>query len=148
MSALKLTLSFIMVSSLLVACNPSKETIGQVGGGVLGGVVASQVTGGNTLVTIGGALGGAWLGSYLGKQMDENDRKKTSHALENAKTNQPVSWKNPDNGNQYTVTPTKTYQENNQPCRDFTTNAMIDGKKETITGKACRQANGHWQAQQ
>jgi surface antigen len=147
MSPFKLTLSLVITSSLLMACNPTKENIGQVGGAVVGGVVASQVSGGNTLLTIGGALGGAWLGSYLGKQMDDEDRRKTSNTLETAKTNQPVSWKNPDNGNQYTVMPTKTYQENNQPCRDFTTTAVIDGKKETVKGKACRQANGTWQTQ-
>lgn len=147
MSHLKLSLALTISCSLLIACNPTKENIGQIGGGVLGGVVASHASGGNTLVTIGGALGGAWLGSYLGKQMDEDDRRRTSNTLETAKTNQPVSWKNPDNGNQYTVTPTKTFQENNQPCREFTTTALIDGKKETVKGKACRLANGTWQAQ-
>lgn len=141
---LKTSLTMIVALGLLSACNPTKENIGQIGGAVAGGVVASQVSGGSTLLTIGGALGGAWLGGYLGKQMDEDDRKKVSNTLETAKTNQSVAWRNPDNGNQYTVTPTKTYTENNQPCRDFTTHAVIDGKKEQVKGKACRQSDGSW----
>lgn len=141
------TLPLLLIStSLLVACNPTKENIGQVGGAVVGGVIGSKVGDGGTLMTIGGALAGAWLGGYLGKQMDDNDRRQTNNALEKAKTNQPVAWTNPDNGNQYTVTPTRTYQEQSQPCRDFVTEAVINGKKETIKGKACRQSDGTWVA--
>lgn len=137
---------FLFAVVNLTACNPTKEEFGQVGGAVLGGVVASNVSGGSTLVTIGGTLAGAWLGGQLGKQMEESDRTKTTHTLETAKTNQTVSWKNPDTGAQYAVTPTKTYQESNQPCRDFTTTAIIDGKKQTVKGKACRQSDGSWVA--
>ena len=138
--------NIIAISLITTACNPTKENIGQMGGAVLGGVVASNVTGGSTLGTIGGTLAGAWLGGYLGKEMDNEDKAKTSRALETAKTNQTVNWKNPDNGNEYAVTPTNTYQENNLPCRDFTTQAVIDGKKQTVKGKACRQKDGTWLA--
>lgn len=134
----------IAACGLLAACNPTKENIGQAGGAIAGGVLASTVSGGNTLMTIGGTIGGAFLGGYLGKQMDNNDHKKTSSVLETAKTNETVGWTNPDNGHQYMVTPTNTYTENNQPCRDFTTEAIIDGKKEIVKGKACRQSDGTW----
>jgi surface antigen len=139
------TITFTL--GFLSGCNPTKQEIGQVGGAVLGGVVASNVAGGSTLGTIAGTLGGAWLGGYLGKQMDDSDKAQTSQTLETAKTNQTVAWKNPDTGKSYEVTPTRTYQENNQPCRDFTTTAMIDGKKQTVKGKACRQKDGMWIAQ-
>lgn len=149
MKKLLLLSSLIALIAGLSACdlpNPTKENIGQVGGAVLGGVVASNVTGGSTLGTIGGTLAGAWLGGYVGKQMDNSDKANAETALEKAKTNQTVKWKNPDTGNEYAVTPTKTTEENNQVCRDYTTQAIIDGKKETIKGKACRQPNGTWAA--
>jgi surface antigen len=65
-------------------------------------------------------------------------------ALETAPTGKSVSWKNPDNGNKYTVKPTRTYYSKDQPCREYVTHALIGGKKEQIYGKACRQADGSW----
>lgn len=67
------------------------------------------------------------------------------HALETAPTGRAVGWKNPDNGNQYRVTPTRTYYDSEQPCREYTTLATIGGKQQQIYGKACRKADGSWQ---
>jgi surface antigen len=76
--------------------------------------------------------------------MDEKDRIKAAQALETAPTGAPTSWRNPDTGAAYTVTPTRTYQEAGAPCRDFTTKAVIEGKEETVKGTACRQPDGSW----
>ena len=95
-----------------------------------------------------GALVGAYVGRNIGESMDELDRMKASQALENGPTGSPVAWTNPDSGTRYQVTPTRTYYESaERPCREFTTDAWIDGKRETVKGTACRQADGRWQTQ-
>ena len=75
-------------------------------GGVLGGVLGSQVGRGHgrTLATIVGTLAGG----AVGRSMDETDCLKTAHSLESVRTGVPSAWRNPDTGNQYTVTPTRT----------------------------------------
>lgn len=125
---------------------PSSEGTGTVVGGVLGGVLGSQIGKGDgkTAATIAGVLVGAYLGGKIGKTMDEVDRQKAYNALENNPTNQASSWRNPDSGNAYTVTPTKTYNSaSGSACREYTTDVVIDGRRETATGTACRE-NGTW----
>lgn len=61
-------------------------------------------------------------------------------------THQSSSWQNPDTGYRYAVTPTRTYAEDARPCREYTTEAWINGRRETVYGTACRQADGTWQA--
>lgn len=137
----------ILVASLASCSNqPSKQDVGTITGGVLGGVLGAQVgkgTGRNVAI-IAGTLAGAYLGSAIGKSMDETDRLKTAQAMESNPIGRATSWRNPDTGNTYTVTPTKTYETEAGPCRDFTTKAIIGGKQETVYGKACRQADGSW----
>jgi len=132
--------------SLISCASVSNEDVGTVTGGVLGGLIGSQFGGGSGKVAAaaGGALLGAYLGGNIGRTMDKVDRMKMQNALESAPTGKPVSWKNPDNGNRYTVTPTKTYYHSSQPCREYHTTAVIGGKREQIYGKACRQADGSW----
>jgi surface antigen len=143
-----LTTLFVALFSLsLLGCqsSPSKEDTGTVVGGVLGGVLGSQVGkgSGRTAATIAGVLIGGYLGGSIGKTMDETDRQNAYNSLENNQTNQASSWRNPDSGNTYTVTPTKTYNSASGPCRDYTTEVVIDGRRETATGTACRE-NGTW----
>jgi surface antigen len=137
--------SIICLSLFGCQSSPSKETTGQVVGGVLGGVLGSQVGSGRgkTAATIAGVLIGGYLGGNIGKSMDETDRQNAYNALENNQTNHASSWRNPDSGNAYTVTPTKTYDSASGPCRDYTTEVVIDGRRETATGTACRE-NGSW----
>lgn len=132
------------------ATNPGNEQGGQVIGGVLGGVLGSQVGkgSGRTAAIIAGTVAGALIGGSIGRTMDDNDRMKAQNTFENNRTNEPASWRNPDTGNDYTVTPTRTYtaQESGQSCRDYTTDAVIDGRHETVHGTACRQADGSWKS--
>ena len=132
----------------LSACSeqPTKQDIGTITGGVLGGVLGAQVGkgSGRDVAIIAGTLAGAYLGSAIGKSMDETDRMKTAHAMETNQTGRSSTWRNPDTGNTYTVTPTRTYETASGPCRDFTTKAIIGGKEESIYGKACRQSDGTW----
>ena len=54
-------------------------------------------------------------------------------------------WRNPDNGGDYRVTPTQTYQSaGGQYCREYTTTVVIGGRTERAQGRACRQPDGSW----
>jgi len=144
------SIAFSTLFVTLAACttSPSKQDIGTVTGGVIGGVLGSQVGQGHgrDAAIIAGAIAGAFVGGAIGKSMDETDKLKTTQALENSPTGDSSTWRNPDTGNRYTVTPTHTYETASGPCRDFTTEAVIDGRKETVYGKACRQPDGTWKA--
>lgn len=144
------TVAVIAVSVLVTGCQEVKnEQVGAVVGGGLGGLLGAQVGGGSGKIAaaVAGALVGAYLGGQVGKSMDELDRLKANRALESNPTGQTSTWNNPDTGNKYTVTPTRTYQDDaGAPCRDYTTEAIIDGKREFVKGTACRQPDGTWRA--
>lgn len=142
-----LTIASLSFSLFLVACAPmNNEGVGTISGGVIGGLLGSQFGGGSgkVMAAAGGALLGAYLGGQIGKTMDRQDRLEMQRALETAPTGRAVVWSNPDNGNRYTVQPTRTYYHAQQPCREYITKAIIGGKTEQIYGKACRQADGSW----
>lgn len=146
---MKSKLSVALVAALaLAACEnpPTKQQVGAVSGAVIGGVVGSTIGGGTgrTVAIVAGTVAGGLLGSHIGKKMDEADRIKAAQALEAGRTGQATTWRNPDTGAEYTLTPTKTYETMNGPCRDFTVDAKIDGKPEQVDGSACRQQDGSW----
>lgn len=140
----------ILISSLLIlaGCNPTKQDIGGLIGAGTGAYVGSQIgngTGQLAAVAIGALLGG-YLGGNIGQNMDELDRRRANDTLETTPTGNTVAWNNPDSGIDYKVTPTNTYEEASGPCRDYTTEAVIDGRAEVVHGTACRQADGSWHA--
>jgi surface antigen len=121
--------------------------LGSAAGGALGGLLGSQFGkgSGSTLMTIVGVVGGALAGGYVGRSMEPADQACVGQTLEHTPTNETVAWQNPNNGSSYWVTPTSTYQGNGgQPCRNFVTNAVVDGQQQQIDGTACRQPDGHW----
>jgi surface antigen len=142
----------IVVASVLAlaACEnpPTKEQKGAVAGAVVGGVVGSTIGGGTgrTVAIVAGTVAGALIGGNIGKKMDEADRIKAAQALESTPTGQRSTWRNPDSGNQYSVTPTRTYEASTGPCRDYTMDATVDGKPEKVQGSACRQSDGTWKS--
>ena len=128
---------------------PSRQDSGMVVGGVLGGVLGSQVGGGRgqTVATIIGALAGAAIGGEVGRSMDETDRLKTAHTLETVRSGVPAQWVNPDTRNSYTVVPQRTFEQAGTPCREYTVDANIGGKRQQTVGTACRQEDGSWRVQ-
>ncbi len=128
------------------AADRPNEQAGMVIGGALGGLLGNQVGqgSGRTAAIIVGTLAGAAIGGSVGQSMDQTDRLKTAHSLETVRTGVPSSWRNPDSGNQYTVTPTRTYESTQGPCREYTVDARVGGRPETIYGTACRQPDGTW----
>lgn len=123
-----------------------QEQAGMVIGGVLGGVLGHQVGrgSGRTVATILGTMAGVAIGGAVGRSMDDSDRLKTAHTLETVRSGVASEWRNPDTGNQYRVTPTRTYQTAEGPCREYTVDGVIGGKPEKIHGTACRQNDGSW----
>lgn len=142
-------LSVPMLLLLLCGCTSiTNEQVGSVAGGVAGGLLGSTIGGGSgkVIAAAGGAFIGTVLGSQIGRYMDKVDRMQMQSALENTPTGEARSWRNPDNGNRYQIQPTRTYYNNELPCREYVTNAIIGGKPQKIYGKACRKADGSWQA--
>ena len=142
-------LSMIVAVPLLVSaagCATKQET-GVLTGGVVGGAVGSSVGGGGPGAIIAGGVIGALIGGAIGSTMDQEDRHQAYHALEHNRTREPYSWRNPDTGNSYTVTPTRAYATNaGQQCREYETDAVIRGRRDRVYGTACRQPDGSWQA--
>jgi surface antigen len=99
---------------------------------------------GRTAATVIGTLIGATIGGNVGRSMDQTDRLKTAQALETVSTGRSSTWRNPDTGAQYTVTPTRTRQTAEGPCREYTVDATVAGRPERVYGQACRQQDGSW----
>jgi surface antigen len=99
---------------------------------------------GRTAAIIVGTVAGAAIGGRVGQSMDDTDRMKTTLFLQNVRTGVNASWKNPDTGNQHTVTPTRTFDTGSGPCREYTVDAIVDGRSQKVYGMACRQSDGSW----
>lgn len=137
----------LAVTLILAGCQSfNKSTVGGAVGGVAGGVLGSNVGGGTgrTAAIIAGSLLGAALGSHIGAEMDELDRRRANEALETYPTGRTSSWNNPDTGAQYSVTPTRTYETDSRPCREYEMDVYIDGQRDVVKGNACRNAQGEW----
>lgn len=145
----KWLIPFVLAGSLLLGgCQVTREQQGQVVGALAGGLLGSQVGGGSGQIaaTIAGTVLGGYLGGHIGRRMDESDRRQAGLALDGNPTYQSSAWQNPDTGDRYEVTPTRTYFSGEQPCREYTTEAWIDGYRETVYGSACRRSDGTWLA--
>lgn len=147
-------LPLTVAAGLLAGCANSEYGTKQTGGAILGGVggaVAGAQFGkgtGQIAATALGTLLGAFVGSEVGKSLDRADQAYAARAgqtaFETAPTGKAVAWSNPDSGHGGTVTPTRTYYDDNQPCREYQTTVTIDGQTERAFGTACRQPDGSW----
>ena len=148
------TVNSLGVSALALALTLSSgcETMSQaeqaeVIGGVVGGVVGAQIGegSGRTVAIIVGTLAGAMIGRQIGETMDDVDRMRTARSLNDSRTGQSTTWVNPDTGYEYTVTPTRTYEDSGGPCREFNLDATVGGQPDQeVYGTACLQADGSW----
>ncbi len=145
----KISIVFCVAALLLLtACNPTKQDVGTLVGAGSGAFIGSQIGGGTgqlAAVAIGALLGG-YIGGSIGQDMDELDHYKTQQVLESSPTGSAVAWNNPDTNIDYSVTPTRTYENATGPCRDYTTEAVIEGRAEIVHGTACRGSDGSWRA--
>jgi osmotically inducible lipoprotein OsmB len=77
MSKFFIVLGIALASALGVAgCGSRGETVGTVGGAVLGGAAGSAATGGSTIGTVGGAAAGGIIGHEVGERYEERNRRK------------------------------------------------------------------------
>ena len=127
------------------------EQAGMLIGGALGGLLGAQVDDDyndwRTAAIIVGTMAGAYIGGSVGRSMDDVDRLRTNQTLETVRTGVGSSWTNPDSGNRYSVVPTRTYESNAGPCRDYVIEAVIEGRPDKVYGTACRQPDGTWRTQ-
>ena len=128
-----------------------KEQAGTVIGAGLGALAGSKVgKGTGKLVAVAvGTLAGAALGGEIGRSLDRADRlameRSTQGALESNRTGAASAWRNPDSGNEGTVTPVRTYRTaSGQYCREYRQTITVGGKTESGYGRACRQPDGTW----
>jgi surface antigen len=127
--------------------NCNRTLIGTVIGGVGGGVIGSTIGkgSGNTLAIIGGTILGAIVGAGVGDTMDNLDQNCVGQTLEHAPDGKSIEWNSPASNTDYQVTPTKSYQDaSGRYCREYQTNATIDGRTQKIYGTSCRQPDGSW----
>lgn len=126
----------------------NNQTGGLIIGALLGAATGSQFGNGNGRIAavLTGTVLGAVIGGHIGDTMDKTDRIQAQNAMETTPTGQSVKWRNPDNGNTYTVTPKRTYRtKRNGDCRDYDAWVFIGGYERKVTGTACRKADGTWQ---
>jgi surface antigen len=129
----------------------NKQSMGTLGGAVLGGLAGSSMgKGKGQLWTTGaGALLGAFVGSSIGQSLDQADMAYHSQAVERAYTaplNESVSWDNPQSGHHGTVTPVREGRQasTGNVCRQYKQTIVVDGKAETALGTACKNNSGQW----
>lgn len=86
------------------------------------------------------------IGGNIFSSMDENDKEKLWHALDNP-LGKSTSWKNGLKGITYTATPiAKTSVGSNQFCRVYKIASEKDGNTKEVRGTACVDAStGSWQ---
>ncbi|MBK8453177.1 MAG: glycine zipper 2TM domain-containing protein [Thiofilum sp.] len=145
-----------LTATVLVGCGggamippPSNAQTGAITGSVIGGVIGHQFGKGDgqKAATILGTIIGGYIGGNIGAQMDQQDQANVANSIA---TGRPATWQNPNTGYTYTAKPgpvyQTTYQNQSTVCRPATIQAVINGRMENVTMKACRAPNGQWQA--
>jgi surface antigen len=142
----------LVIPALVVACGPGrKQDTGALVGAVAGGLIGSQVGkgGGQVPAAIVGAFLGGVIGSSIGAQLDEQDRRAAMaaqyQALEYGAPGSATPWRNPQSGHSGNIVPGQPYQTAGRHCRDYTHTIYVDGRPETLRGRACRNPDGTWQ---
>lgn len=81
----------------------------------------------------------------IGQQMTEQDRGRVMVTLDGNTNNQSTAWQGGQGRASYKVTPVRTFNAaGGSRCRDFDTQATIDGRHQRIRSTACRQPDGSW----
>ena len=148
MKKMSLLVVLLLALSLSVFGCASQGQTG-AGMGAIGGALIGQAIGHNAAGTLIGAAVGGGLGYMIGNEMDKNDATMINRVYESQPTGRTSSWRNPDNGAEYSVTPRKPYKNRSgQNCRDAEILATVNGRPERIIQRACRDNQGNWIAQQ
>lgn len=142
----------MLLPALVTACGPGrKQETGTIVGAVAGGLIGSQVGKGSSQVpaAIVGAFLGGVIGNQIGASLDEADRRAAMEAqyraLEYGAPGRPTPWRNPRSGHYGNIVPGQPYQTSGRHCRDYTHTIYVDGRPQTLRGRACRNPDGTWQ---
>lgn len=130
----------------LGSCN--RSLLGTLIGGVGGGAIGSQIGSGSGQIAaiVGGTILGAVVGGSIGNTMDNLDHNCVGQALEHAPDGQQIKWNSTADNAEYRVTPIDSYQRTDgRYCREYRTNATIDGRSQEIYSTSCRQPDGSWE---
>jgi surface antigen len=74
--------------------------------------------------------------------MDASDRERAIGALD---SNHEALWRNAATGRDFRVNPDRTYASGvGRLCRDYTISGVVDGRRVSVEGSACRQSDGRW----
>jgi surface antigen len=129
----------LAVALLIAGCSGNegtKETVGTLTGGALGGLLGAQIGHGDgqLAATAAGALAGAYIGNQIGKGLDEVDRYKAAEAQSTAASapvGETVTWNNPETGHYGSVTPTREgTSASGRYCREFQHTIYVDGEQQ------------------
>lgn len=139
----------IIAMTSLIGCESmtTKQLVGAGTGAAVGVAVGTQIGSGSSrtaAMLIGGALGGA-AGYTLVKVMENSDVTQMTAGWD-TELDKPVhsQWVNKNNQIAYESAASSAWTEKGTWCRNYQTSAIIDGKKETIEGMACRGDDGIW----
>ena len=128
----------------------TKQTVGTGLGAVGGGLLGSQIGGGNgRLVAVGlGAVLGGLLGNEVGASLDSADRAEMARAGDRAYSaplGQGIAWNNPQSGNSGLIIPTRDGRDGSGAyCREFNQKVTVGGQTQSAYGTACQQPDGSW----
>lgn len=129
----------------------TKETVGTAAGAIGGGLLGSQIGGGNgRLIATGvGTLLGAWVGNSVGSSLDKADyayAKQAEQQAYAAPIGRSIAWNNPESGNYGTVTPIRDGSTSSGDyCREYEQTIYVGGRAETGVGVACKRSDGKWE---
>ncbi len=136
----------LAVAAIAAGCE-TKEQTGTLFGASTGALIGSTLgrgPGGHFAGMVGGALVAGFIGNRIGKAMDDEDRRRAAEAQYYAFENgQRADWRNP-NGHYGYIEPQPVYYYHDMRCREFAQTVVINGRPETMIGKACRGPDGMW----
>lgn len=148
----------VLLTFVLCSCTAMQQTYEDnpkavlgtlLGAGMAAGIAAAA--GGGAGAIVGSAVAGGLVGGYVGHKLDDRDKRlaaqAATQAFENNHSGQASVWNNPDTGNSGSITPTRTFQQNGQYCREYKQTITVGGEPQTAYGTACRQADGTWAIQ-
>ena len=116
--------------------------MGEVVGDAIGSVVGK---GDNKAVAILiASILGAVIGHKIGHDLDNADRGCLGQVLKLGEDSQRVTWSNPDNGLNYTVTSLSCFSAGGNKCRNYRFGVRGDGINESRNEKTCLASDGAW----
>jgi len=122
-----------------------REEVGALLGGIAGGAAGAAAGNGSgrAVAIVVGTVIGAAIGADIGRRMDQADRACTGHALELAGPGRSVTWRNPDSGITYQLTPVE-HATSDDGCRRFRLIATGSFGLSEGRATACPDDDGVW----